>query len=57
MRKADELSITTAPAFTAAGANLWDAALPAENKAISTPSKACSVSSSTATFRPRKSTV
>src|SRR3954447_5611686 len=56
MRNADELSITTAPAFTAAGANLRDAELPAENSAISTPSKERSVSSSTTTVWPRKLT-
>ena len=39
MRKADELSTTTAPAFTAIGANFLETPPPAENKAMSTPSK------------------
>ena len=46
MRKADELSTTTAPAFTAIGANFLEMPLPAENSAMSTPSKERSVSSS-----------
>src|SRR5689334_9811799 len=48
MRKADELSTTTAPAFTALGANLRDALAPAENKAMSTPANEVSANSSTA---------
>src|SRR5580692_11553397 len=48
MRKADELSITVAPARTAIGAKRLDVAPPAENSAISTPSKLDSVSSCTA---------
>ena len=52
MRKADELSTTTAPAFTAAGANFFDMPLPAENSAISTPSKLFSVSSVTVMSLP-----
>src|SRR5689334_17880918 len=54
MRNADELSITTAPAFTATGANFLDMAPPAENSAISTPWNELSVSSSTTISRPRK---
>jgi hypothetical protein len=57
IRKADELSITTAPAFTATGENFLEIPLPAENRAISTPSNEFSVSSSMTTFRPRKSIV
>jgi hypothetical protein len=43
---AEELSITTAPAFTAAGKNFLEVPPPAENNAMSTPSKEFSVSSS-----------
>ena len=43
IRKAEELSTTTAPAFTAIGANLLEMPPPAENSAMSTPSKECSV--------------
>jgi hypothetical protein len=39
MRNADELSMTTAPACTARGANSLLRALPAEKKAISMPLK------------------
>src|ERR1700737_1153343 len=39
MRKADELSMTTAPVFTAMGENFREMPPPAENSAISTPSK------------------
>ena len=39
IRKADELSTTTAPAFTAIGANLREMPPPAENSAMSTPSE------------------
>ncbi len=46
MRKAEELSITTAPALTAAGENFRDVPPPAENSAMSTPSNDFSVSSS-----------
>src|SRR5688572_32766964 len=35
MRNADELSTTTVPALTAAGANFFDVPLPAENKPMS----------------------
>ena len=50
MRKADELSTTTAPAFTAIGAYFREMLPPAENSAMSTPSKECSVSSSITTL-------
>ena len=46
MRKAEELSMTTAPAFTADGENFFEMPLPAENNAMSTPSKESAVSSS-----------
>ena len=47
MRKADELSTTTAPAFTAIGRDtVLEMPPPAENSAMSTPLKASSVSSS-----------
>ncbi len=39
MRKAEELSMTTAPALTATGANFREMPPPAENSAISTPAK------------------
>ena len=55
MRKAEELSMTTAPALTAIGANFLEMPPPAENSAMSTPSKERSVSSSIAIFWPRKS--
>src|SRR6266849_3115053 len=57
MRKADELSTTTAPAFTAMGVNFLEMPPPAENSAISTPSKEFSSSASIMTFWPRKSIV
>src|SRR6266849_1505387 len=57
MRKADELSTTTAPAYTAMGVNFLEMPPPAENSAISTPSKELSLSSSITPFWPRKSTV
>src|SRR6185503_826069 len=57
IRNAEELSTTTAPAFTAAGANFREMPPPAENSAISAPSKDCSVSSSIVIFSPRKSMV
>src|SRR3954471_20553008 len=53
MRKAEELSTTTAPAFTATGAKRFDCAPPAENSAMSTPFRLSSVSSCTATSAPR----
>ncbi|MGY3160156.1 hypothetical protein ACVW0V_009296 [Bradyrhizobium elkanii] len=57
IRNAEELSTTTAPDFTASGANFLEMPLPAENSAMSTPSKARSVSSSITTGLPRKLTV
>jgi hypothetical protein len=57
MRKAEELSITTAPALTAAGENFREVPLPAENSAMSMPSKDLSVSSSMTMLSPRKSMV
>ena len=57
MRKAEELSITTAPALTAVGANFREMPPPAENSAISTPSNEFSVSSSITILSPRKSMV
>jgi hypothetical protein len=52
MRKAEELSMTTAPARTACGTKRRAVALPAENSAISVPVSACSVSSSTGSESP-----
>ena len=57
IRKADELSTTTAPAFTAIGANFREMPPPAENSAMSTPWKEFSVSSSITICWPRKSMV
>ena len=57
IRKAEELSITTAPALTAAGANFREMPPPAENSAMSTPSNDFSVSSSITILSPRKSMV
>ena len=57
IRKAEELSTTTAPALTAAGANFREMPPPAENSAMSTPSNDFSVSSSITIFWPRKSMV
>src|SRR5476649_775015 len=53
VRKAELLSTTTAPAFTAMGAYCLEMPLPAQNKAMSTPAKAPSVSASTVSSRPR----
>ena len=53
MRKADELSMTTAPASTAAGAKSRERVPPAENRAIWMPSKESSVSSCTSNGLPR----
>ncbi len=53
MRNAEELSMTVAPARTAMGANFFEMALPAENSAMSTPSKLASVSSCTRSGAPR----
>ena len=52
-----ELSTTTQPAFTAAGANSRLLSPPAENRAISIPSKTLSVRISTATGLPWNSRV
>jgi hypothetical protein len=57
MRKAEELSITTAPALTAIGENFRDTPLPAENSAISTPSKESAPSCSMVIVSPRKLSV
>src|SRR6185312_9210718 len=57
MRKADELSTTTVPWRTAAGAKRLDWAPPAENNAMLTPRKLSSVSSSTVTGLPLKGSV
>ena len=53
-RKALELSTTTAPAFTAMGAYCLEMPEPAENSAMSTPSKLLSFSSSITSSWPRK---
>ena len=57
IRKADELSMTTAPAATAIGEKRLETLLPAENSAMSTPSNERSLSSSTTIRCPRKSSV
>src|SRR6188472_4372313 len=57
IRKAEELSITTAPDFTAIGAYFREMLPPAENSAMSTPWKACGVNSSMKIRSPRKSMV
>ena len=49
MRKAEELSTTTAPLLTAIGANFLEVEPPAENSPMLTPSRPCSVSSCTGT--------
>src|SRR4029453_4837694 len=56
-RNALELSITTAPALAAAGANALLCAAPALKYACSMPAKEFSVSSSTRTSSPRKRSV
>src|SRR5579864_9475358 len=53
MRKAEELSITVAPACTASGAKRFEVALPAENNATSTPWKLSAPSSRTVSCSPR----
>ena len=53
MRNAEELSTTTAPCATAAGANRRAVPLPAENSAISAPARPSSVSNSTGSPSPR----
>jgi hypothetical protein len=57
MRKAEELSMTTAPALTAIGANFLEMPAPAENSAISTPSNESLRSSSMTIRSPRNSMV
>src|SRR5262245_3098886 len=57
IRKADELSMTTAPAFAAIGENRFEGPLPAENSAMSTPSNERSLSSSTTISCPRKASL
>ncbi|CCE05035.1 hypothetical protein BRAS3843_1260013 [Bradyrhizobium sp. STM 3843] len=57
MRKAEELSTTTAPERTAIGANFFEMPLPAENRAMSTPSNERSFSSSMVIVWPRKLSV
>jgi len=57
MRKADELSITTAPAARAAGANSRLRLAPALKKAMSTPLNAAAFSSSTGYGLPLNSSV
>ena len=57
IRKAEELSTTTAPALTAIGANFLEMPLPAENRAMSTPSNERSFNSSITILSPRKSMV
>ena len=52
MRKAEPSSMTTAPAATACGASSQLTAELAEMKATSTPSKECSVASSTTSSSP-----
>src|SRR3954466_3017231 len=54
MRKAEELSTTTAPERTAIGANFFEMLPPAENRAMSTPSKERSSSSAITMGWPRK---
>jgi hypothetical protein len=51
------LSTTTAPALTAIGANFLEMPLPAENRAMSTPSNERSFNSSITILSPRKSMV
>src|SRR3569833_3769623 len=53
IRKAEELSTTTAPFLTAMGANFFEVEPPAENSPMFTPSRPCSVSSCTGTGLPR----
>ncbi len=55
MRKAEELSTTTAPWRTAIGAKCFEVALPAEKSAMSVPAKLPSVSSSTGSASPLNS--
>src|ERR1700730_18123704 len=57
IRKAEELSMTTAPALTAIGANFLEMPAPAENNARSTPANEFSLSSSITIRSPRNSMV
>src|ERR1035437_1416920 len=57
IRHAFELSITVQPCATACGASSRETSAPAENSAMSTPSKASGVASCTATGRPATGTV
>jgi len=52
MRNAEELSITTAPAWTASGANFFEMEAPALNRATSTPAKEFSRNSCTGICSP-----
>ena len=52
MRQALELSTTTQPRFAASGASAFEVAPPAEKSAMSMPSKASGVASSTVISRP-----
>ena len=52
MRHCDELSTTTAPRATASGASCAEVPPPAEKSAMSTPSKASGVATSTGQSRP-----
>ena len=56
MRKALELSITTAPAFAACGANSRDTVAPGEKRAISTPANESGLRRRTVSSSPRNST-
>ncbi len=57
IRQADELSITVAPWATAAGASSSETSPPAENSAMSTPSKAPGTASPISRVRPSIETV
>ena len=57
IRQADELSMTVAPRATAAGASSFEMSAPAENRAMSTPSKASGTASAISSVRPSTDTV
>ena len=57
IRQADELSMTVAPRATAAGASSLETSAPAENSAMSTPSKASGTASPISSVRPSIDTV
>src|SRR6185437_427779 len=57
IRKAEELSTTTAPCSTASGPKRLEVPPPAEKSATSTPRKLSSFSSRTASGSPRKGSV